>query len=132
HLPCDAGSSSLTEILPRPTGPFLPDGQTHEQDPDPPPGLVPFPGQLGASAGRPASGVGTSSSLIATMAASTRPEAPSLARMLPTWTPTVFWLMNSRSPISRFVLPSASRVRTSRSRRDRANVSFVAVAGSAP
>src|SRR6476646_5014437 len=77
---------SLTSISSRPTGPFLPDGQTLEQDPDPPPGLVPFPGPLArptartaagagqrdASAGRPASGVGTSSSLIATIAASTR------------------------------------------------------------
>ena len=32
---------------------------------------------------------------------------PSLDRMLPTWTPTVFWLMNRRSPISRFVRPWA-------------------------
>ena len=29
--------------------------------------------------------------------------------MLPTWTPTVFWLMNRRSPISRFVRPAGDQ-----------------------
>ena len=51
--------------------------------------------------------------------------------MLPTWTPTVFWLMKSRSPISRFVRPSEMRARTSCSRRDRPNVS-VRGAGASP
>ena len=58
---------------------------------------------------------------MATAAASTRPDTPSLDRMLPTWTPTVFWLMNRRSPISRFVRPAAMSRRTSRSRGLRPN-----------
>ena len=62
-------------------------------------------------------------------AASTRPETPSLDRMLPTCTPTVFWLMNSRSPISRFVRPRAMRASTSSSRLDRPKVSPVAGGG---
>ena len=64
----------------------------------------------------PAAAGSVSPSRIATAAASTRPDTPSLERMLPTWTPTVFWLMNRRSPISRFVRPSAISARTSRSR----------------
>src|SRR3954451_10557018 len=50
--------------------------------------------------------------------------------MLPTWTPTVFWLMNSRSPISRFVRPREIWASTSRSRPLRPNVSpFVGASG---
>ncbi len=60
---------------------------------------------------------------MATVAASTRPDTASFDRMFPTWTPTVFWLMNSRSPISRFVRPLATRERTSRSRPLRPKVS---------
>ena len=60
---------------------------------------------------------------IATAAASTRPDTPSLARMFPTWTPTVLRVMNRRSPISGFVRPWASRRRTSRSRALSPNVS---------
>ena len=60
---------------------------------------------------------------MATAAASTRPETSSLDRMFPTWTPTVFWLMNRRSPISRFVRPWATSARTSRSRPLSPNVS---------
>ena len=55
-------------------------------------------------------------SRMATAAASTRPDTSSFDRMFPTWTPTVFWLMNSRSPISRLVRPWATSARTSRSR----------------
>ena len=50
------------------------------------------------------------------MAASTRERTPSLARMRETWTLAVFSEMNSVSPISRLVWPSASSSRTVSSR----------------
>ena len=64
------------------------------------------------------------------MAASTRPDAPSFARMFPTCTATVRSLMKSRWAISRLVQPSASTPSTSRSRGLRLNGSEGATAGS--
>ena len=53
---------------------------------------------------------------MAIVAASTRPDAPSLPSRLVTWTLTVLGLMNSACPISRLVRPSARSARTSSSR----------------
>lgn len=55
----------------------------------------------------------------ATAAACVRERTPSLARMLLTWTLTVFGLMNSSEPIWRLVCPAATRASTSCSRDDR-------------
>ena len=52
----------------------------------------------------------------ATAAASIRLVTPSLRRMLDTWTLAVFSETYSSAPISRFVLPAATRARTSASR----------------
>src|SRR5204862_5540853 len=58
----------------------------------------------------------SSPSRTATAAASVRVATPSLPRMFETWTPAVLSLMNSVSAMRRFVYPSATRARTSRSR----------------
>ena len=52
----------------------------------------------------------------ATAPASPRLLTSSLARIRETWTLAVFSLMNSSSPIWRFVRPAATRLSTSRSR----------------
>ena len=51
-------------------------------------------------------------------AASARLAHPVFCRIERTWLAAVCWLMNSRSPISRFEQPSATRRRTSSSRSD--------------
>src|SRR5262249_34901671 len=52
-------------------------------------------------------------------AASTRPAAPSLARMLETWTLAVLGLMNNAWAVWRVVGPAATSAGTSPSRRGR-------------
>ena len=59
----------------------------------------------------------------ATAAAFSRLSTFSFARMCDTWSPAVFGVMKSRSPIWRLVRPSATRSRTSASRRVSPNAS---------
>src|SRR5207247_1850536 len=49
-------------------------------------------------------------------AACVRLATPTLPRMFEAWTPAVLWLMKSASAICRFVCPTATSARTSRSR----------------
>lgn len=75
-----------------------PFGNARDAEPSPPTDQAPRPrrtrpGPAGPGLFAPAARSSTSPSRSATVAASTRPETPSLARMFPTWTPTVFSLM---------------------------------------